>query len=104
LRGGESVSPLSRDLTLYECGLLNPGTGLGKTFKAKSNVRYNYGAYSILKVEAMADDNWDKTRRDVNAQVVKTPAQANIYVRGPLLYNSGAGDGISIPARLRDRN
>ncbi len=91
----------SESMTLFNCGLMNPGAQ-GNKHEAKVEVKYDYSTFSIMEVEAMADESHEGSRDEKKSESVDTPARTAITTRtAPMTYRKLDGRTISDPLTVR---
>ncbi|QGA80794.1 hypothetical protein LC1Nh_0912 [Candidatus Nanohalobium constans] len=101
---GESAEPLNwqeEDMSLADCGLLQPGPS--NSFDALLQVKYNYSSHSILQIDAMSnrhrnEENIERDRK--NSDAVDTPVQSYIATRNPMTFSEVNGDRIDRPQQF----
>ncbi|MFB6099805.1 MAG: hypothetical protein ABEK16_00900 [Candidatus Nanohalobium sp.] len=103
---GEPVSPLNyngeNQLTLKECGLLQPGPSESVTFVLQ--IKYQYSSQSTLPITAMSRDH----RRAENipiefkrSKTADTPVETFIQARKPILFQDFESGRRPIPFQTR---
>lgn len=83
------------DLTLEDCGILQPALGIDKT--ATLQVKYDYSSQSTLSFQAMSEQYMQEEGmrpEPKQSQTADTPVRAYVNVQSPVVYREGA-DGRS---------
>lgn len=89
------------DMTLYRCGLINPGPQ-GSPHEAKVEAKYDYSTFSILELDAMAEENHEGPRKERKSRSVDTPARTAITTRtAPITFREIDGTTVSDSITLR---
>ncbi|MFP4038378.1 MAG: hypothetical protein ACLFTA_01185 [Candidatus Nanohaloarchaea archaeon] len=93
-RGGfERPTAELEDLTLKNCGLLQPALGIDKD--ADLQIRYDYSSQSTLQFQAMSEEYMleEEMRPEPTASdTANTPVQAYVNVQNPVTFEN-TGDG-----------
>ena len=101
---GAASEPLEwqDQLTLQECGLLQPGPGNYVNFVLE--VKYDYASQSTLYVDAMSQEHRRSQQIPIDfkrSETADTPVETFIETRSPLLFSESNGERTSIPFTTR---
>ena len=102
---GAGVSPVGweNQLTLRECGLVQPGAGNFVNFVLE--VKYDYSSQSTHYVEVMSRDHMTSQGitpdPNTRSETADTPVETYINTREPVVFSENNGDRVAIPFTTR---
>ena len=94
IRAGTFERPTGEleDLTLENCGMLQPALGSNKD--AELQIKYNYSSQSTLQFEAMSEDYLSQEglrSEPTQSETANTPVQTYVNVQSPVLFSEENG-------------
>jgi hypothetical protein len=103
---GEAVEPLNyrndNQLTLEECGLLQPSAGSTVSFVLE--LKYDYSSQSTLQIPAMSRSHRRSQGiniRQERSETADTPVETFIQARSPVLFQDIEGQRTPLPFQVR---